>query len=92
MSRIPLKEDLHSPEERYGLLHGTKVMLNILQPWVNKQRRVVSVDSYFDYVQACDDLKKRGLRFIGATKRETRGFCMEKWSEIELARRGLWKG
>ena len=38
-------EDLHSPEEHYGLLYGTKVMLNILQPCVNKQRRVVSADS-----------------------------------------------
>ena len=86
------KEDLHSPEKHYGLLHGTKVMLNILQPWVNNQRRVVSADSYFASVQACDDLKKRVLRFIGVVKTATRGFCMEKLSNIELARRGLWKG
>ena len=39
------EEDLHSPEENDGLLHGTKIMLNILQPSVNKQRRVVSADS-----------------------------------------------
>ena len=38
------EEDLHSPREHYILLNGTKVMLNILQTWLNKQRRVVSSD------------------------------------------------
>ena len=69
------EEDLHSPEEHYGLLHGTKVMLNLLQPWVNKQRRVISTDMYFASVQACDELNKCGLSFIGLVKTETRGFC-----------------
>ena len=48
------EEDLRSPEEHDGFLHGTKVMLNILQPLVNTQWRVVSTDSYFALVQACD--------------------------------------
>ena len=43
-------------------------------------------------MQACDELKKRGLRFIVVVKTAIRGFCMEKLSEIELARRGMWKG
>ena len=43
-------------------------------------------------VQACDELKKRGLRFIGVVKTETISFCMEKLSDIELAWRGMWKG
>ena len=43
-------------------------------------------------MQACDELKKRVLRFIGVVKTEIRGLCMEKSSEIELARRGLWRG
>ena len=30
------EEDFHSPEEHDGLLHGTKVIPNIFQPWVNK--------------------------------------------------------
>ena len=79
-------------EEHNGLLHGTKVMLNLLQPWVNKQWHVVSADSYFASVQACDKLKKHGLRFIGVVKTATRCFCMVKLYEIELARRGLWNG
>ena len=74
------------------MLHGTEVMLNIFQPWVNKQRCVVSAEIYFDSVQACDDLKKHGLSFIAVAKTETRGFYMEELSEIEPARRGLWKG
>ena len=73
------KEYLYSPEEHDGLLHGTKVMLNILKIWVNKQWHVVSVYSYFALVQACDELKKRVLRFIGMVKTETIGFCMAKF-------------
>ena len=73
-------------------MHGTKVILNTFQPWVNKQRCVVSADRYYALVQACDDMKKRGMKFICVVKTATRGFCMEFVSEIELAQRGLWKG
>ena len=83
------EEYLHSIEEHYGLLHGTKVMLNIFQPWVNRQRCFVSAYRYFASVQACEDMKNRGLRFVGVVKTATRGFHMEKLSEIDLARRGL---
>ena len=83
------EEDIHYPEEHDGLLHGTKVMFNPLQPWVNKQWRAISVDRYFALAQACDELKKRGLSFIGVAKKSTRGLCMVKLSDIELARRGL---
>ena len=38
------EEDLRSTEEHDGLLHVTKVIFNLLQPCVNKQRRVVSAD------------------------------------------------
>ena len=43
-------------------------------------------------MQSCDNLKKRGLGFIGVVKTATIGFCMEKLSEIELTRSGMWKG
>ena len=72
------EEDLHSPEEHDGLLHGNKLMLNIFLPWVNKQRRDVISDIYFALVQSCDDLKKRGLSFICVVKTATSVFCMEK--------------
>ena len=68
------------------------LMPNIFQPLVNKQWRVISAIRYFASVQACDYLKKRAFRFIGEVKTATRGFCMEIFSEIELAQRGLRKG
>ena len=67
-------------------------MIYLLQTWVNKQLCVVSADRYFALVQACDELKKCGLRFIGVVKTATRGFCMNFFLEIYLARRGMWKG
>ena len=45
LAKTYTEEDIHYPEEYYVLLYGTKLMLNILQTWVNKQRRVVSADS-----------------------------------------------
>ena len=86
------EEDIHDYKEHDGLVHGTKLIINIFYPWVNNQWHVVRADIYVDSVQACDELKKRGLRFIGVVKTATRGLCMEKLSEIELARRGMWKG
>ena len=38
------EEDLYSTEEHDGFLNGTKVMINLLQPWVNKPRHIVSAD------------------------------------------------
>ena len=76
------EEDLHSTEKHDGFLHGTKAIFNILQPWLNTQRRVVIADSYFVLVQSCGDLNKLGLRFIGLVKTAIRGFCMEKLLDI----------
>ena len=67
-------------------------MLNLLHPWVNKQRRVFSAESYFVLVKTCGELRKCGLRFIVVVETETRGFCMEKLTKIEFSRRSLWKG
>ena len=64
-------------------------MLNIFQPWVNKQRLVVGADRYFALVQAFDKLKKCGFGFIGVVNIETRVFCMEKLLEIELAQKQI---
>ena len=37
-------EYIQYPGKHDGLLQGLKVMLNIFQPWVNKQQRVVSAE------------------------------------------------
>ena len=80
-------------ENESGLLHGTNVLLDLVKPWWNKQQtRTVSADSYFASVQACDELMKKNLRFIGIVKTATKGFCMKRLSELELVERGDWKG
>ena len=43
-------------------------------------------------MRECDDMNKRGSRFIGVVRTARRGLCMAKLSEIELARRGMRKG
>ena len=43
--KASFEENLRYLEEHGVLLHGTKVMLNLLQTWVNKQWCVVSADS-----------------------------------------------
>ena len=45
--KTSFEEDLHYPEEHDGFLHYTKLVINLFQPWINKQRRVVSAYSYF---------------------------------------------
>ena len=65
-------------------------MLNILQ--VNKQRRFFIVDRYFASMKACDELKKRGLRFMGVVKKAIRYLCMANVSEMDITWRGLCKG
>ena len=67
-------------------------MINILQPWINKKGHIDSTERYFASVQACDALKKRGLRFIGVVKTSTKSFCIEKLLEIDLVQMVLRKG
>ena len=74
--KTSFEEYPHSTEEHYGLLHGTKVKLNIFQSWENKNRCVVIADRYFAFVQACDELKKSDVRFIFVVNTATRGFCI----------------
>ena len=74
-----------------GLLHGTKVLIDLISPWANTDR-VVCADSYFASKMAADKLKEIGLRFIGVVKTATRGFPMAYLSKIELCERGEKEG
>ena len=58
--KISPEEDPHSTEEQDGFLRGTKLILNILHTWVNRQRRVVNVDRYFASMQVRDEMKNHG--------------------------------
>ena len=51
------------------LLHGTKVLINLVKPWRNKLRTVCD-DSYFSSVPAIDKFEKIGLQFVGVVKTE----------------------
>ena len=74
------EESLHSPEEYYGLLRGTKVIINTLQSWVNKHCCIFSAYSYFSSMQACDELNNCGFRFIYVVMISIRGLCMVELS------------
>ena len=50
--------------------HSTRVMLNILTPYMNTQR-IVCADSYFASVTAAELLHMKLLKFIGVIKTAT---------------------
>ena len=52
------------------MLQGTKVLLNLVEPWANTNT-IVCADSYFASVGAALALKSIGLRFIGVVKTAT---------------------
>jgi len=58
-------------EDEQGLLHGTKVLVELIEPW-SWSNRIVCGDSYFSFVGAAIKLKSIGLRFIGAIKQATK--------------------
>ena len=70
--------------------HGTKVCLDLLDPWRNAPgtRRVVCADSYFALVATCIELYKHNFNFIGVIKNATKQFPMEYLKGLELGRRG----
>ena len=77
---------LESDEDRYmvaaqqirsvNLLHVTKVLINLVNPWRNKWRTVYA-DSYFESVPAVNDLEKIGLNFSGVVKTATKKHPMQ---------------
>ena len=57
-------EALHAVEGEDGLLHGTVILKQLLEPWAGQGDRVVCADSYFASVGAAEELEKMGLSFI----------------------------
>jgi hypothetical protein len=86
-------EGEEEPEEAIGdgLNHGTKVLKFLVEPW-SRSDRVVCADSYFASVNAAEELKRMGLRFIGVVKTATKNFPMTFLSGIELQQRGDFRG
>jgi Transposase IS4 len=70
-----------------ALLHGTKVLKELVMPWA-RTGRIVGADSYFASVESAEELYKAGLRFIGVLKTATRRYPMSEESRIEFGSRG----
>jgi hypothetical protein len=74
-------------DEEDGLLHGTKLLLSLVQPWLGTGRTVCG-DSYFASVGAAKEMEKKGMGFIGVIKMATRHFPMAYLANIEMEARG----
>jgi hypothetical protein len=66
-----------------GMLHGTKILLFLVGPWLNSDRTTVG-DSYFASVGAACTLDERGMGFIGVVKTATKRFPMAYLSNLEM--------
>lgn len=69
--------------------HGSAVFRRLVEPWLGSDR-VVCADSYFASVEAADQMKSVGLRFIGAIKTATRQFPYRFLSDQQMPCRFEW--
>ena len=69
------------------MLHGTAVLRRLVEPWPGTQR-IVCADSCFASVEAIDEMRKIGLKFIGVLKTVSRKFPMQYLSGVEVDGRG----
>ena len=84
-----IQKEKNLPPSYTDLNHGTKVLLELLEPWKKKEKLVLA-DSYFASVQAAMVLKSEpwGLDFIGNVKTCTQQFPMKYLDGIVMGRRG----
>ena len=73
-------------EDEYGLLHGTKILLDFVEPCYNPYR-VVYFNFFFALVSVEDTLK-HCLWFIGVMKKVSERFQLKYVSDIDLINRG----
>ena len=59
------------------LPHGANVMLDLVEPWLNKARRAVKGDSFFASVAAASALDDANMDFTGPVKQATKQFPMD---------------
>lgn len=89
------KSDESASEETSGdvVPHGTKVMLELLEPWSKREGtpRLVAADSYFASVPAVKELRKNGFVFIGVIKTATKEYPMAYFNQAELQGKGDYK-
>jgi hypothetical protein len=83
--------DRENNQQTEGVLHGVKIMKELLLPWANSGR-LICADSYYASTRAAIELYEMGLRFIGIVKQATRGYPMSTLSNMELHERGQFEG
>ncbi|KAI2494205.1 Transposase IS4 [Fragilaria crotonensis] len=74
-----------------GLLHGAKVMQDLVMPWMHTNR-IVCGDSYCASVTAARMMMRYGMQFIGDVKSATQQYPMPYLSQVELNNQGDRKG
>jgi hypothetical protein len=77
MMRLKLVKNIGAEDPQAddaGLLHGTVVLKQLLDPWIGQSTRIVCADFYFASVGATLELERLGFRFIGVIKTATKQF------------------
>ena len=74
-------------DDNNEMLHGAKVLLGLVLPWINTHR-LVCADSYFASVPSAILLHDNGLKFVGVVKTATKKFPMKHLSSVKLKERG----
>ncbi len=82
-----LQEQEQIQQQHQQLLHGIKVMKELLEPW-NFTHRLVCADSYYASVAAAEELIRYQFRFIGVVKTATKRFPMKHLSDRIMPHRG----
>jgi hypothetical protein len=80
-------EEQNEAREREGMLHGTKVLKELVSPWAQSDR-LVCADSYFSSVAMVEEMARMRLRFIGVVKTATRRYPMDYLSNLVFRNRG----
>ena len=83
--------DIGTDEKSTILVHGVKVLKELVEPWPGS-RRLVCADSCFASVQAVEVMNKEGLTFIGVVKTTTKEYLMKKLKAIEMQREEIGLG
>ena len=65
-----ISDTAHQRQSVY-MLHGMKVLIDLVKPWRNTWRTVCS-DYYFASIPAINNLDKIGLHFVGVVKTNTK--------------------
>ena len=68
---VDIRADAAQQRQIVHRLHGTKVLVDLVNPWRNIWRTVCA-DSYFASVPAVDELEKIGLHFVSVVKTATK--------------------